>query len=81
MFRRYFSRVLFGFAAFVFVVLWAYAHNTYPSATVSTPVVDCVANGVNVTTAHWWSFLSAGHSHTYNYTYANGVIGVVQMSL
>jgi hypothetical protein len=28
MFRRYFSRVLFVFAAFVFVVLWAWAHGT-----------------------------------------------------
>jgi hypothetical protein len=28
MFRRYFSRVLFGVAALMFVVLWAYAHGT-----------------------------------------------------
>jgi hypothetical protein len=58
MFRRYFSRVLFGFAALTFVVLWAYAHGT----TLSVPPPNNLGVSKNTTTVFFSS------SHPYNIT-------------
>jgi hypothetical protein len=59
MFRRYFSRVLFGFAAFVFVVLWA--HAAWVNLYVPTNTDEgSTATFVNVSAYHPYEFDGQG---------------------
>jgi hypothetical protein len=61
MFRRYFSRVLFGVAALMFVVLWAWAHMTNALCDQPINTLDWVGSSdVRVVTDHRYSGAS-GH--------------------
>jgi hypothetical protein len=61
MFRRYFSRVLFAVAAFVFVVLWAYAHGSSLGSQTGWPSVSKSGSTVTITTWHNFT-LTTNHS-------------------
>jgi hypothetical protein len=61
MFRRYFSRVLFGFAAFVFVVLWAYAYKVPTYAYVTSISIGCVGSEANATSTHFYQWYDDGN--------------------